>query len=335
MQCLSPTSSREMAGKKGDLVASQIDQIDVRLRPGTETQTAEAALGELLGPGFHASTPLQRRLVGEHTVEGLRATLVGMSSLALLAAVFIIYASTTTMVVQRLPAMATLVTLGAGPRDLVRAVIAEAAMLGAIGSGVGVGLFLASFIGEDADRSSTSRCADAGHSGESLTTPEPRECPRVSGLHCCSVTASMIRITFRGFRGPGRLVVRANARTDKAPVLLGLREEIEELKAMIRLCHDSKGYAGIAAFEHGARLVVEIAKQNEGWLKSQSSQVQPEQPAAPCVRVRHVARGREIILPYLTDDARSCGPRDLDRPCLGFDDSGPDQYGLATRCTDS
>ncbi|MFN2425506.1 MAG: hypothetical protein ABR587_03560 [Candidatus Binatia bacterium] len=57
-------------------------------------------------------------------------------------------------------------------------------------------------------------------------------------------------------------------------MLLELREEIEELKAMLRLCHDSKGFAGIAAFEHGARLVVKSAKQNEGWLRSQSSQVQ-------------------------------------------------------------
>lgn len=71
-----------------------------------------------------------------------------------------------------------------------------------------------------------------------------------------------------------RLVVRANARTDKTPVLLELREEIEELKAMIRLCHDAGGFGGIASFEHGARLIVEIAKQNEGWLRSQSS---PEQ----------------------------------------------------------
>ena len=77
-----------------------------------------------------------------------------------------------------------------------------------------------------------------------------------------------------GSRRVLRLVVRANARTDKTPVLLDLREEVEELKAMIRLCYDSKGFAGIAAFEHGARLVVDIAKQNEGWLKSQSSQVQ-------------------------------------------------------------
>jgi len=68
-----------------------------------------------------------------------------------------------------------------------------------------------------------------------------------------------------------RLVVRANSRTEKTPVLLELREEIEELKAMIRLCQDTKGFASIASFEHGARLAVEIAKQSEGWLRSQSS----------------------------------------------------------------
>lgn len=71
-----------------------------------------------------------------------------------------------------------------------------------------------------------------------------------------------------------RLVVRANARSDKTPVLMELREEIEELKALIRLCHDANGFAGIAAFEHGARLIVEIARQNEGWLRSQSAQMQ-------------------------------------------------------------
>lgn len=68
-----------------------------------------------------------------------------------------------------------------------------------------------------------------------------------------------------------RLVVRANSRTDKAPVLLELREQVEELKAMMRLCHDARGFQGIAAFEHGTRLVVEVARQNEGWLRSQSS----------------------------------------------------------------
>jgi len=145
-------AAQPVAGKRGDLTASMIDQIDVRLRPGADAAEAERTLNEMLAPGFQASTPLQRRMVGEHTVEGLRATLVGMSTLALLAAVFIIYASTTTMVVQRLPAMATLVSIGAGPSVLVRAVVVEAGLLGAIGAvaGVAFGLVLSSFVGEDA-----------------------------------------------------------------------------------------------------------------------------------------------------------------------------------------
>ena len=145
-------AAQPVAGRQGDSTASMVDQIDVRLKPGTSIDAARTSLNALLEPGYHADTPLQRRVVGRHTVEGLRATLVGMSSLALLAAVFIIYASTTTMVLQRLPAMATLVTIGAAPKTLVRAVVAEAAVLGIIGSMVGValGLFLSSFIGEDA-----------------------------------------------------------------------------------------------------------------------------------------------------------------------------------------
>jgi hypothetical protein len=95
------------------------------------------------------------------------------------------------------------------------------------------------------------------------------------------------------------LIVRANARRDKAPVLLELREEMEELKVLLRLCHDAKAFANFNSFEHAvthqpsvpqsfggnpsasgldARLKIagmtifrrsEIAKQNEGWLKSQ------------------------------------------------------------------
>jgi tRNA A37 threonylcarbamoyladenosine synthetase subunit TsaC/SUA5/YrdC len=66
-----------------------------------------------------------------------------------------------------------------------------------------------------------------------------------------------------------RLVVRANARRDKAPVLLELRE-LEELKVLLRLGQDVKAFANFNAFEHAITQVVEIAKQNEGWLKYQS-----------------------------------------------------------------
>jgi hypothetical protein len=43
-----------------------------------------------------------------------------------------------------------------------------------------------------------------------------------------------------GARRVLRLVVRANARRDKAPVLLEVRETVEELKVLLRLGHDAK-----------------------------------------------------------------------------------------------
>jgi hypothetical protein len=47
-----------------------------------------------------------------------------------------------------------------------------------------------------------------------------------------------------------RLVVRANARRDKAPVLLELREAVEDLKVLCRLGHDVKAFGSFNAFEH-------------------------------------------------------------------------------------
>jgi hypothetical protein len=72
-----------------------------------------------------------------------------------------------------------------------------------------------------------------------------------------------------GARRTLKLVVRANARRDKGPVLLELREALEELKVLLRLGQDVKAFANFNAFEHAITQVVEIAKQNEGWLKSQ------------------------------------------------------------------
>ena len=43
-----------------------------------------------------------------------------------------------------------------------------------------------------------------------------------------------------GARWVLRLVVRANGRRDKAPVLLEIRDQCEDLKVLIRLGHDAK-----------------------------------------------------------------------------------------------
>jgi len=72
-----------------------------------------------------------------------------------------------------------------------------------------------------------------------------------------------------GARRALKLIVRANARRNKVPVLLELREELEELKVLLRLGQDVKAFPNFNSFEYAITQVVEIAKQNEGWLKSQ------------------------------------------------------------------
>src|SRR5258708_7244272 len=72
-----------------------------------------------------------------------------------------------------------------------------------------------------------------------------------------------------GARRVLKLIVRANGRREKGRVLLQVREELEELKVLLRLCHDGQAFPNFKTFEHAIRLVTGIARQNEGWLKSQ------------------------------------------------------------------
>jgi hypothetical protein len=90
-----------------------------------------------------------------------------------------------------------------------------------------------------------------------------------------------------GARRVLKLIVRANAGRDRVPLLLEVREEVEQLKVVLRLCQDVKAFPSFGAFEQAIEHAVEIAKQNEGWLRSQrqghgqNRRVMPERPAAP------------------------------------------------------
>jgi len=84
-----------------------------------------------------------------------------------------------------------------------------------------------------------------------------------------------------GARRTLKLVVRANARRDRIEILPQLREQIEELKVSLRLCQDLKAFVGFSAFECAITKVIELAKQNEGWLKSQHHGQGQNRPAMP------------------------------------------------------
>ena len=78
-----------------------------------------------------------------------------------------------------------------------------------------------------------------------------------------------------------RLVRRANAAADKAELLLQLREQLEDLKLTIRLCKDVKAFANFNSYQYSINEVVNLSRQNEGWLKSVRKQGRPESSPPP------------------------------------------------------
>jgi len=66
------------------------------------------------------------------------------------------------------------------------------------------------------------------------------------------------------------LIVRANNTYNKRPVLEEVRIKLEELKVTVRVCKEVQAFSNFNSFETAINLVVEIAKQNEGWMRSLS-----------------------------------------------------------------
>jgi hypothetical protein len=64
-------------------------------------------------------------------------------------------------------------------------------------------------------------------------------------------------------------IVEANNARDRAESLKELRQQLENLKVLCRLCHDSGAFGGgTKSYLHIAERLTNLARQNEGWLKS-------------------------------------------------------------------
>ena len=66
------------------------------------------------------------------------------------------------------------------------------------------------------------------------------------------------------------LIIRANNSQEKGPVLQEVRIKLEELKVVIRICKEIKAFSNFNSFETSINLVIDIARQNEGWMRSLS-----------------------------------------------------------------
>ncbi len=75
-----------------------------------------------------------------------------------------------------------------------------------------------------------------------------------------------------------QLIRRANNAADKVPWLEQLRERLEDLKLTVRLCKDLKAFPNFNSFQYSINEVVNLCRQNEGWLKTSRKRERPESP---------------------------------------------------------
>ena len=67
------------------------------------------------------------------------------------------------------------------------------------------------------------------------------------------------------------LVAKANIKEGRKECLVEALERLEELKITVRLCKEIKAFRSFKSFEFASRCVIEVAKQCEGWYRSQNS----------------------------------------------------------------
>ena len=126
----------------------RVNQIDVVLRQDADVTAVQRRLEASLPPGLSVARPAQRGAHYERILATFQALLTGISTLCLIAGVFIIYNTTSTGAAQRMLAMARLEVIGADARTIFRLLMWEALALGAIGTalGIGAGVVLASVL---------------------------------------------------------------------------------------------------------------------------------------------------------------------------------------------
>jgi len=76
-------------------------------------------------------------------------------------------------------------------------------------------------------------------------------------------------------------IVQANNCVDKLPLLLNLREELEQLKLTVRICKDVQAFHNFNSFQVAINQVLDLCRQNEGWIKSLSTEKKSQQGQQP------------------------------------------------------
>jgi putative ABC transport system permease protein len=116
----------------------RIDQIDILVRPGSDTGALADRLAKSLPGSLSVTRPALRGERFERVVGAFQAMIDGLSLLGLLAGVFIVYNTTATAITQRARDLAIIIALGAERRTIFALIICEAATIGLVASALGI-----------------------------------------------------------------------------------------------------------------------------------------------------------------------------------------------------
>lgn len=76
-------------------------------------------------------------------------------------------------------------------------------------------------------------------------------------------------------------IIRANAERDKAPKLVELRGQLDELFILIRLAKEVQAIKGFSAYLFTVEQVASVCRQNEGWLRSVTAEPGAQRQRGP------------------------------------------------------
>ncbi len=118
----------------------QLQEIDVQVADGIDLGDLRRRLEARLGPGARVVEPEQRRREAEGLLSAFRLNLTALSLVSLLVGGFLVYASTQASLQRRREEFGILRVLGATRAQVLRLILAEAALLGVLGTAAGIPL---------------------------------------------------------------------------------------------------------------------------------------------------------------------------------------------------
>lgn len=117
-----------------------LQKIDLKLRPGSDEEAFRSRLSRLLPAGVFISTPAETAQRSADLSRAYRVNLTVLALVALFTGAFLVFSSQALAVMRRRGQFALLRVLGLRHTQLLRLILAEAALQGALGSGLGLGL---------------------------------------------------------------------------------------------------------------------------------------------------------------------------------------------------